>query len=682
MAKFQITAPDGSQYEIEGENEQGAMQALHAHLGSQPPSQPDAGVNDGSVGPSFARGGTAMPEKPMFGGTDAGRSFGQGVANTVMFGFNDEAAAGLASLRAKLPGGNGKSYSDILDMIRKQDKADAEAHPVANVGGMLAGGLAGGLGLAKSGLSLTARAANAGQGLLRTAGASAIEGGLLGAGQGFGNGEGGFLDRTINAGKGAAMGGVLGGAVPLGLAAGGAAIKPLIAPFAARSNPEKYAELALGAGLRRSGTTPEKVSNALQSAADDGQGVFNIADAMGLSGQRLLSTVARTPNDARQEVVGDLLRRQTGQGTRLSNTLAEGFGAPDTAAQRVASLTTARDRAADLNYMKARLNAGPVDLQPSIGFVDDYISPGVQKLVSPADAIAPDGIENVLSGYRARMTDGNSVLTDFDRSLTLKKDVSDAVTKAERSGEGNRARVLGMLNKQLDSALEEASSAYRSANDTFKTQSGVIDAVDTGTQAASGRARAADNIANFNAMTPDQQGAFRPGYADPWIAKVEAATQLPTTNKARMLISDKTRQEFPAFAVPGEGSKISRRIGREQRMFETLNSAVGGSKTADNMADMADMAQFDPAIFHNLLKGDWKQAAFTAAMRGMNEVKGLPPSVVERVGRTLMQSDPQAALNVLNNAANRGQVSAKNRAMVATMLNNLGGASAGRLGAP
>jgi hypothetical protein len=166
MAKFQITAPDGSQYEIEGENEQGAMQALQTHLGSQPPAQPDAPANDGTVGPTFARGGTAMPEKTMFGGADAGRSFGQGVANTVMFGFNDEAAAGLASLRAKLPGGNGKSYSEILEMIRKQDKADAEAHPVANVGGMLTGGLAGGLGLAKSGLSLTARAANSGQGLL------------------------------------------------------------------------------------------------------------------------------------------------------------------------------------------------------------------------------------------------------------------------------------------------------------------------------------------------------------------------------------------------------------------------------------------------------------------------------------------------------------------------------------
>lgn len=238
--------------------------------------------NDGTVGPTFARGGTAMPEKTMFGNTDGGRSFGQGVANTVLFGFNDELAAGLATLRGKLPGGNGKSYNEILDIIRKQDKADAEAHPVANMAGMATGGLAGGVGLAKSGLSFGSNAINAGQGLLRVGGASALDGALMGAAQGFGNGEGGFSDRATSAGKGAVMGGVLGGAAPLAIAGGSAAVRRVVSPFA--SNPERQ---AMADVLRREGidlTAGQRTgSEGLRHAESEigGRTAMNLTDRQG-----------------------------------------------------------------------------------------------------------------------------------------------------------------------------------------------------------------------------------------------------------------------------------------------------------------------------------------------------------------------------------------------------------------
>ena len=40
---------------------------------------------------------------------------------------------------------------------------------------------------------------------------------------------------------------------------------------------------------------------------------------------------------------------------------------------------------------------------------------------------------------------------------------------------------------------------------------------------------------------------------------------------------------------------MQRRLGREMRMFETRNTALGRSKTADNLAD-ADALGIDPSI--------------------------------------------------------------------------------------
>jgi hypothetical protein len=50
------------------------------------------------------------------------------------------------------------------------------------------------------------------------------------------------------------------------------------------------------------------------------------------------------------------------------------------------------------------------------------------------------------------------------------------------------------------------------------------------------------------------------------------------------------------LCCPWEAEQLGHRIGREQRMFETHQAALGGSKTADNTADAADLSQFDPSI--------------------------------------------------------------------------------------
>src|SRR5690606_34134221 len=137
--------------------------------------------------------------------------------------------------------------------------------------------------------------------------------------------------------------------------------------------PEAAKDKVMAALLRRADMSPEDIATRLQGAQDDGQNMFMAADALELPGQRIMSTASRTPTDARKKVVDALVDRQTSQGDRLSQYLAEGFDAKDTAAQRVSSLKADRTNAARVNYDAARDSASAVDPTAAIAKADEYL---------------------------------------------------------------------------------------------------------------------------------------------------------------------------------------------------------------------------------------------------------------------------------------------------------------------
>ncbi|WP_133304783.1 hypothetical protein [Mesorhizobium sp. DCY119] len=143
------------------------------------------------------------------------QAFANGAADVGTFGFGDEIAAGIGTLADMLPGGHGEGYASILDDIRSRQKAGAEQHPIANVAGMVTGGVGSGFGLARGGLSLAARAAQGGKGWFARMLGGAADGGIAAGAYGAGSGEG-TAGRLRNAADN----------VPLGLAfgAGGEAV--------------------------------------------------------------------------------------------------------------------------------------------------------------------------------------------------------------------------------------------------------------------------------------------------------------------------------------------------------------------------------------------------------------------------------------------------------------------------
>ena len=580
----------------------------------------------------------------------AASAFIQGAGQGATFGFADEILGGAAGAKAGLGAamrgdfsGMGdaasQGYADMRDKARASFENAQFARPKTTLGGQVAGGfipaVTGGGAALKAGSSLASRA-----------GVGALVGAGEGALSGFGSGQGGIESRLGDAAKMAAIGGIGGAAAPAVFAGLGLAGKAIANPVASALNlPSNVrASAAIEKLMKRAGVTADDAQRAIDSAANDGQDVYRLADALGLSGQRGLAGIARQPGDtARQEIADFLTSRQSSQGDRLSRFISDALDAPDTAAARSAAMTTARGDAASVAYDAARKGASPVDVRGVLAAIDDRIGP------MSGMGVAGDGIDNTLLSFRGRLAAPDAKLpkgasavelSDFNRVLNVKQDISDQIGAAVRAGRNNEARELMKVQKELDAALEAASPSYRSANDSFAKASREIDAVDAGKAAVSGRVRAEDTAASWAKMTPEQQAAFRAGYADPVIARIDNSAM--GTNKARPLSSGKTAADMGNIALNPE--QIKRQIARENTMFETGNAALGGSKTADNMADAADMNSASMSVLGNILFGNWGAAGRQVADKAMSAGTGMNPATREIMARALLSQDPAAAL--------------------------------------
>lgn len=431
---------------------------------------------------------------------------------------------------------------------------------------------------------------------------------------------------------------LLGAGAGMGAAGIGRAVSaPIVSNVRARMDPAGYAGGQVGRMVADSRATPQEIARALEQATTEGQPMFTVADAMGNAGQRGLSTVARSPGQGRTDVVEFLEGRQAGQGQRVSNALAEGFDAPQTATQTRERLTNARDTAADANYRAVRNDADPVDLTATIARIDDILSPGATRIMRPASNIADDSVESALRSVRDRLTDDRSVLSDFTAIQRVRGDLSDKIEAARRAGQGNKARLLTQALREMDTAMENASAGHRATNQQFSTASRAIDAIDEGRTAAQ-RGRPEDVVRDFRSRPINQQESFRTGYVDPLIEQVQGAPV--GVNKARQFTSDAFRNEAAALSPQARGPVMDRRLGRENTMFETRRQALGGSQTADNLADAAAAGLNPSVVVDAIMRPHGVIKNILAA--SSNVLSGNTPAVRAEIARILLMRGENA----------------------------------------
>lgn len=620
---------------------------------------------------------TLMRNRVTVGKSQAAK---HGVGQGLGLGLMDETVAGMYG--ALGPGEFGEDYDYALAHQRAELDANREEHPVITTGGEVVGGVASAL----TGLGAVKQAATAPAQVMR----AMVAGGLSGGAFGFNAGEGGLKERSKSGAMGGIIGGATGGAaVPVGRAI--AAATRRAAPVLQTLLGNKFrspAHNATATALDRSGKTGTEVADAVRSAAREGQDSFTVADAIGRPGQKMLSGVARSTPDAATDIQERLVQRQTDQSGRVSSFLADAFDAHAPASQQKVAAKAVRKAAANENYAAARQNAAPVDVRRAIGAIDDRIG-GMQ-----GSGVKGDGIDARLGRFRARLTaknpaqseiaDGSASsieLSDFDRVLGVKQDLQDEIGAAVRAGRNNEARELTKLSRALDQALEESSDGYRTANNAYARQSKAIDQFDVGARAASPRVRPEETVSQYRKLAPkggdtalaadlDPRSAFRAGYADPVIAKVENSAA--GSNTARPLTSQKFKKEAGAMAT--DPDLLARRLGRENTMFETNQTVLGGSRTADNLIDMEDVGRFDNGVLSALMRGRVLEAAGHAAGKVagpvLNRVQGRGPNTRNEIAKMLMQTGDEGADLVRQLLANNA-LDAKTRARLIDQLTAL-----------
>ena len=585
----------------------------------------------------------AADELAKLKGTPADPSYSvpESFFNGAMMGALPTVMAGLTTpfemiKRGTLDPTDGYAYAKAAENAAKE--AGDAAHPWLNTAANLAGGVGTGSTLARAGATFVPQvvAGQAAPGLLRTAAGMAADGGSYGALTGFNSGEG--SGRITGALEGGTVGALTGAALPIGVHA--LTGNPIVSQISARLNPEGFASSQLARALMESGKTPEELQAGLDAATSANQPNYALADALGHSGQRMLTTVTKSPGPGRQAAVDFLDARQAGQSGEVSSALAEALGAPKTAAQVSAGLTSERAADAAANYGAARGSAGAVDVSPAVQAIDSNLTPGVNAVVSPMADLAALPIDGKLQWIRDRLASSTSQLSDFDRVFGVKRQVDSMIGVATRQGDGATVSVLTPIRQQLDDQLAAASKPYAAARDAYRTQSQGIEAVPMGTAAASGRVRAPDAIGQFGGLDPAAQQPFRAGFADPVIAKAESGAF--TANAARPLLNTTMQNKLDAFATsPLSAQKLRESLQRSDAMFQTRAKALGNSATVENANDQ-HASGIDPSALWDAASEGIPGLIRGAVRVGSNFLGGSTPAVRSALGDALLMHGPGA----------------------------------------
>jgi hypothetical protein len=586
------------------------------------------------------------------------------VAHGLTLGASDEILAGLSTPIEMVKRGTLNPAEGYRSAKAWQDLQMEEARKNQGIPGHLAeiaGGVGTGLGAARAGLTL----ARQGMGLPARAAALGTEGALYGGAYGGLDANGG--ERLSGATTGALVGGGLGAGLPVVGAAVGAALRGPINYVRGAKNPEAAALRHLARTVDDSGRPINDVVNDVTTAAAEGQPAFTVADALGLPGQRALSGVTRTPGPGRTMAAEFLENRQGGQARSISNALAEGFDAQRTPAQLAEEIVTTARQVNRPAYEAAYAAGDRPIMSPRLEQLTS--SPTIQGAMNGAmrkwrDWAAIDGYGSMNPPLRVGgVTDGRNsgVLMRDGTQLPVEpniqfwdytaRDLAGKAQAARNAGNSQEATRYGSLERLVKEELDNIVPEFRATRAGAKAYFDRRDAIKDGAQAfRSGRTE--DTIPAFRNMSPQEQAAYRVGYADPAISAAQGGA--PGANKARPLLNDAFQAEAAVMA-PGN-ALMQRRIGRENIMSGTRQHALGGSLSADNLAEMA--SQVDPSILVSILSGNFAGAARQGLGGVANLMQGMPPAMRAELAKLLLQRGlnptvaPQLAAQQASSAQN------------------------------
>ncbi|MGO4316717.1 hypothetical protein [Agrobacterium sp. MCAB5] len=533
------------------------------------------------------------------------------------------------------------TYGDNLAKAQGITQQAQNAHPIASVAGNIVGGV--------GSMAPVVAAAPALMGASSTAslGQNMLLGGLSGAAIGGADSavrSGGDIEQT---GKGALTGGAFGAGAPLAGKLIGAGVNKLtgmfrnVTPTGAAGNNLRDALASSGASAddiaaelaRNPRLSPMDIDPNLQQMA------MNLANQGGKSRSVLNSAVENRLGGAKGAV-------QDAFDTAITQT-------PDVKLylDNLKQTTSANARKA---FGDALTGAKPVDVAPVLESIDNAISPGINGVVSKASDIPQGPVEQALARVRAKLANGNEVLTDAERLHQIQSGLraeADTLAKSASGQDKLVANALRDVRQKLITQIDDATGGkFRPAQKQFADDNAIQDAFDKGLEV-------------FKGGTTKNSLENRPEYWADWVKNATPA-ELDAAKTGVRVAVDQTVSSVRNAAAKGqaiadvdfnvarlesllgkkETSTLVQALKDEQRIAQTNAKLFAGSQTAPRQAvnKLTEVTQVQPGI------------SITTPLAGLTgfQVGGLPGAAAG-VGLSLGRKAVQAGQQARDIARNR-----------------------------
>lgn len=576
----------------------------------------------------------------------------RGAANAVTFGFADRLAAAAGA--ATGIGGEFGKYSKNLEKQRAIDAANLEEHPIATIGGELAGSLALPVGAAARAATLPGRMA-------ATAGVGAAQGALYGVG--------GSPDLTNspqvlgNMAAGGAVGGLVGGLAPpvvegLGKGASFLLNKTTI-PQTIRGyrNPEGTAARLISDTIERDAITgsPRLTSGEFQDAVQAGQPAVT-ADMGGAATRNLARTAANMSPEAETALNGVINPRFEAQGPRIADMITSQGGG--NSVETLAQLQDAARRANRPLYAQAYREGGAGIWTPEIEQLT--AAPAMQDAIR--GAVRTGANADVAAGFPATRApfnvaqdgtlspvigpDGSRAIPSLQFWDHVQRNLRDMAGSAERGGENHAASVYGSLRRSLLEQLDNAAPTFAQARGNAARAFGAEDALEAGAKFATAKGQNQEYARAISEFTGPERQLFAHGFMS---ALENRVREVPFRQNVLSKIdqSPAARQRIE-MAVGSERAERLRTFLHAESIMDMLRTAVqGNSSTAKQTENIKRIAEqlAAPTLFGGAgfaATGDLKDAS-AASLAGVALKRGsarVNADIMKHVGEMLASSDP------------------------------------------
>lgn len=509
--------------------------------------------------------------------TDA---LGRGMVNGATFGFGDYAGAGARWLGGKiLPWQPELTYEQALQEVQGQDKAVANASPIADTVGNITGAVGTGMGLQNAGATITGRFGSAAApglgGVLGRTGLAGAEATGYGALTALGN------DQDVTTGA------LLG----LGLGVGGNLLgEGVQAVVNGLRGPQSRAADYVANAAQMDGVTPQSGANRLGELGAEGV----IADLGPNLSMQARGAYTR-PGEAQSIIRDSLVTRGNQAGQRIEGAVNQSIGPQSNVLQTADDIIAARSQAARPLYDAAF----PTPVPPS-----DELTALLQR--PSAQAALKQAQNNILD--RGGVFDlKNPTVELLDE---VKKALDDVIEPAKRAGERGRVSTLTSLKNDIVKFADDVSPEYAQARQAFQGPTQVINALEDGQKIFS------------NTLTPQQltrdlaalDDASREAYIQGARQQVQniMGTARNDANAARALF-DKgyNREKLTVLLGAEEANNLIRSIDAENAFVGTRGTVLGGSNTVPsaNAGALVAGGNTSPGLLRNFANFNYGDVA-------------------------------------------------------------------------